>query len=696
MDHADDTPGIKSSSRLVETGTKPTIIGLYGIPGSGKTYLLNQLKEKLSHDSFSFFEGSEVIAELVPGGLESFKEASEDEKSSWRELAINKIRSMCTDRGSIGIVTGHFMFWPKHETSRQEHVCTPADLQTYTHILYLNTPERTIEKRREKDQTRGREAISSSILRRWQEKEKDGLRHACHEHGIIFYVMPPLLPPIEEVVALVRRIVQVSEAEQRAKIELTIDHIVNDHGRLETMLVLDGDKTLATVDTGDLFWQKTDMNDWLRANGKPYTLRTLFSGPLGYTTHGFLQAALLYEELDKRGGFDMLCEYVAFKVLIHHEFVSMAKSLSSYEHVGAVVLTCGLQLVWTKVLEQAGLAHVVKVIGNGRIGDGTIVTPSLKAAVVDRLRTFHHIYTWAFGDSPLDLPMLRAADEAIVVVGPEENRSSTMEAALEGEIIWNRLEARQALLPASTKPRLDTTRLPIIDITDEAFLKTILEQHRSKQAKPIAGTLYVTHATDRAAAKLLMSPMRDASNSGPSLREAHRRAGWYLAMEFLTSAAGIEDHSIPHVQGFQTRGFRLLAESRTTIVALMRGGEPMALGVNDAFPLAMFLHAHEPQDMKAHHFHQDGTVVLVDSVMNSGKTVVQFVRYARKLAPRARVFVLVGVVQSEAIAPHSPVRKALVHDGDISLIALRVSENKFTGRGSTDTGNRLFNTTHVD
>lgn len=31
----------------------------------------------------------------------------------------------------------------------------------------------------------------------------------------------------------------------------------------------------------------------------------------------------------------------------------------------------------------------------------------------------------------------------------------------------------------------------------------------------------------------------------------------------------------------------------------------------------------------------------------------------------------------------------------IEVVTLRLSKNQFTGRGSTDTGNRPFNTTHL-
>jgi hypothetical protein len=66
--------------------------------------------------------------------------------------------------------------------------------------------------------------------------------------------------------------------------------------------------------------------------------------------------------------------------------------------------------------------------------------------MVARLRDIHHMYVWAFGDSVLDLQMLRKADQAIVVVGEEQNRSKTMDAALLNAIDNGGLSAQQALL----------------------------------------------------------------------------------------------------------------------------------------------------------------------------------------------------------------------------------------------------------
>jgi uracil phosphoribosyltransferase len=123
----------------------------------------------------------------------------------------------------------------------------------------------------------------------------------------------------------------------------------------------------------------------------------------------------------------------------------------------------------------------------------------------------------------------------------------------------------------------------------------------------------------------------------------------YLATEFLTELIGVEEYPIPHVQEHSTSGYRLRNEKNTSIVALMRGGEPMAQGVNEAFPSAMFIHANNAEDVKPHHLQEQGTVLLVDSVVNSGKSIVEFVEHIRKLHATIRIVVVAGVVQTQSV-----------------------------------------------
>ncbi|KAH7164929.1 uracil phosphoribosyltransferase [Fusarium sp. MPI-SDFR-AT-0072] len=178
------------------------------------------------------------------------------------------------------------------------------------------------------------------------------------------------------------------------------------------------------------------------------------------------------------------------------------------------------------------------------------------------------------------------------------------------------------------------------------------------------------------------------------LREAHANVGRYLATEYVSELIGLEDYTIPHVQGHQMTGHYLYNEASTSTIALMRGGEPMAFGISDVFPQAMFIHASGAEDVKKHHIEGHSNVILVDSMVNSGKSVIEFIKRVVRLEPNINITVVVGVVQAEAIAEGHLFAKVMRRHS-AGLIALRVSENKFTGTKTTDTGNRLFNTTHL-
>jgi uracil phosphoribosyltransferase/adenylate kinase/phosphoserine phosphatase len=624
-----------------------------------------------------------MIATVVPGGLDAFQKLEEQEKEHWRQLAIDTIRKECTDSGQVAVVAGHFMFWPE-EKEFGWPVYTQNDLDTFTHILYLDAPAEVVAQRRLDDTKRNRPSTSVTHLRRWQQAEKTQLRRLCLDRGILFSLVSPHPTLLEKVSTLLADFRHHTEEYNMSRAESWLgEALAANQGQLEAMLVMDADRTLAAEDTGALFWERVSSSHQSSDEGCP--LNTLFSSPMGYSYTAFRQATLLYEEAADDQEFDALCQDVAMAVTMYPEFKSLLQLVAKQEHVGAVVVTCGLRRVWEKVLEKEGLSKTVKVIGGGRIADGFIVTAAVKAALVACLQNVHQKYVWAFGDSPLDLEMLGKADQAIVVVGEERTRSKTMDTALMNAIDNGGLQARQALLPSTVSPRLDTTKLPLAQLTEHGFIDSVFRR-RSRHA-----TIQVTHATDRNAAKLLMTPMRDAKVAGPALRKAHRRVGWYLATEFLADMIGIEEYPIPHVQGHHTDGYRLAHEQQTSIVALMRGGEAMALGVNEAIPLAMFVHASRPNDIMPHHLHGQHTVVLVDSVVNSGKTVVQFAQHIRNLHATIRIVVVAGVAQAQSV---DYLTQALAHT-ELSLVALRLSHNKFTGRGTTDTGNRLFNTTHL-
>lgn len=669
-----------------KTNDKPVVVGIYGIPGSGKSFLLKQLKERLGEESYEFYEGSKMIETLVPGGLNAFQELDDKDRLKVRKLAIDTIRMECSHKRRTGVVAGHFMFWPEEDTDGHR-VYTSNDLETFSHILYLDIPIDLVERRRLNDSQRLRSPASVDHLRRWQHAEKTELRNLCYQHGILFALVsstPSML--LEKIGNLLNDFRDHTEEANLRRAESRPDSIFtafSSRAQPETVLLMDADRTLTSQDTGKMFWKTLSLAH-PQNNDDP--LKTVFSSQLGYSYTAFRQATLLYEEGADDDEFDVICEKVASMVSIHPEFASLLRQVAEEDHVAAVIVTCGLRHLWDKILAKEGLSEKVKVIGGGRIADGFVMTPSVKTTLASRFRDVHHMYVFAFGDSPLDIGMLSEAHEAVVVVGEETIRSKSMENALQKAIDEGGLRARQVLLPAHASPRLDTNKLPLIQINQEKYIKSILRRRQT--------TFRILDATNRSAAKLLMTPTRDAQVAGPALRTAHGHVGWYLATEFVTDIIGLEEYTIPHVQGHQTNGHRLRYEQQTAIIALMRGGESMAFGVSRAFPLAMFVHATEPSNVKIHHLQKRHNVLLVDSVVNSGKSVVEFIQHIRSLDPTIRIVIVAGTVQANSLT-EGLFSQILEQDTNLSLVALRVSENKFTGSGGTDTGNRLFNTTHI-
>lgn len=661
----------------------PRVIGIYGLPGCGKSYIMDQLKQELGESDFQYFEGSKEISKVTPGGLGEFKKQDEYKQDHWRKLAIDAIKSTCAQTGKTGIVTGHYMFWEDEKKEEASRVCSQADLATYTHILYVNAPLEVTAKQRAEDTKRARSNVSIQHLRRWQEIEIREIHDLCRENNILFATIYPNLKT--KLASLIRDFQCHDENHNRLVAEQIFDKYISpSYDELQTILFFDADKTLAAVDTGTRFWKIHETN-----GGKNDPLSALFQGPLGYSYIAFRQAMLLYEESTNDDEFEAICEEIASQTPLYPGMSSLLRQAENYRRVCSVIVTCGLHCVWEKIIEKAGLSHVVKVVGGGRIKDGFVVTPSVKECLITRAKSVHTAYTWAFGDSPLDLPMMRVAHKPIVVVGEQDSRSKSMKCELLTEIKDNGLQARQVLLPNNTSPPLlDTAKLPVANLTEKSFLDEIFQLH----GRP--GGVRLHHATDSHTAKLLSTPMRDDSIRGPSLQEAHENAGRYLATRYLVELIGTEELAIRHPQGNVVAGYRLLDEERTLIVPLMRGGQSMASGIFKVFPKARLHDAKKPTDVKKEHLKGIVNVILVDSVINSGESMAQFVQHIREVDRAVRIIIVAGVIQDQAVKGCSQLR-AVARSTELTIVALRLSVNKYTGKGTTDTGNRLFNTTYL-
>ena len=161
-----------------------------------------------------------MIVNLVPGGLGAFQKPEEQEKVHWRQLAIDTIGKECANR--VAVVAGNFMFWPEEKEAGQL-VYTRNDLDTFTHILYLDVPPELAAQRCLNDMEKSRGSASINHLRKWQQAEKTQLRHLYYHPSILFSLVSSHPTLLNKVSTLLRDFRYYTEEYNLSRAESKID-----------------------------------------------------------------------------------------------------------------------------------------------------------------------------------------------------------------------------------------------------------------------------------------------------------------------------------------------------------------------------------------------------------------------------------------------------------------------------------------
>lgn len=326
-------------------------IGLYGMPTSGKTFILDKI------DFIDVVVGSRLLREYDP----DFD--SRDEMG--REKDRKAVAQLMMERDTF-IMDGHYAFG-------DETAFTEDEGRMYDVYLYLFvSPE--IIKERMLSSDKNRKYLEYDV-EEWQKREMSGLREYCHKNNKDFYVVdnPPenRFEDVDSIIRFIREIVNGYSCVSFAK--KCADEIIH-KSRSDTILLLDGDKTLTTQDTsGAVFGYKTHLYD-----GNFYT---------GY------QAWKQNEEFG-RYHFEDLKE---IPVPINEKVRSVLTD-DSY------ILTSGHKRVWDYISRQLGISYYC----------GTEMSAETKLYITKRLQEAGK-YVIAYGDGMNDYFMLKQADEGYLV-----------------------------------------------------------------------------------------------------------------------------------------------------------------------------------------------------------------------------------------------------------------------------------------
>ncbi len=193
--------------------------------------------------------------------------------------------------------------------------------------------------------------------------------------------------------------------------------------------------------------------------------------------------------------------------------------------------------------------------------------------------------------------------------------------------------------------------------------------------------MLINHTNDPTIA-LLVDQTRRAENSGPQLAALHRNVGRALARD-VGRGLELELCDITHPTGLPSVGWRLKRQPR--IYAMMRAGLFLAEGIWEMIPEAKLILLHGSESI--HETDTEHPIIIVDSVINSGKSVRALLG---QFAQHENITIVTLVGYEETMA-------ALEGEfPNVSFVAARVSVRTYVGRGSTDTGARLFGTTDLE
>ena len=270
-----------------------------------------------------------------------------------------------------------------------------------------------------------------------------------------------------------------------------------------------------------------------------------------------------------------------------------------------VVLSSGIKDLWSDIANAKNL---------GTIFASPYISADVKYYVVKQLR--EHGYTiFAYGDSKIDLYMLREADKGFLYIGKQISRSLKNE-SLSGLV-------------------------PIYDHS----LVILADEDEEVQA-------------DIAICK------SNSGISGSRLAAAHVRLGEKIGRHIAT----------------------VFPEKNTSILVLERGGRFFGDGVY--MGAGGIFYSMNPKQDDAPVINTE-RVVIVDSVINTGKSIMRIIDELKNYNPGIDVIIAANVIQNEAVELFK----------DYLVFATRLSKNSFvgvnqskqTGKTGPDTADRLFN-----
>lgn len=368
---------------------KPLRIGLYGVSGVGKSYLLDRLNQYAN--SVLTLDGSAAIDQVCEGGLSTFKKLDAIGKYGIRCKSIAKLNQQFMADGRHMIVSGHYSFLTP---AGYEIAWTEADASFYDLIFILQCSSELHFQRCNSDLSKNRN-FSRMQLDKWREFEHNELQSICEASAIPFYTLSADLSQEQLLQCVVSMISdEVINAVSNELIE-----------QFDSVILCDCDGTLNTDDILDY------SNDSALSFKK---ISNIFKDYDGYSPEAFFSVSQYIDSLENG---DIVEDMLArANVLQPHKLIvdelELIRKTNNVNGVkdALVLLSSGFPSAWDNPCLNSSV-----VLGGASFNRfGCVLTDGHKTQLAKRL-TEQDVLVISFGNSSSDFGMLGKSSFAFFI-----------------------------------------------------------------------------------------------------------------------------------------------------------------------------------------------------------------------------------------------------------------------------------------
>ena len=378
-------------------------IAIYGISGSGKTYLSEYLSKNDS--GFYFFAGSEFLIKQSEHEKLPFAQLSDKKKTFYRHKYIEECKILPKKLNKHIITDAHYSFYKNGEF---EISFLDIEQTAYDFYLYLDTDSTLIQERLLQRQKERKKEYTIEEIEEWKEFEKKELKQILNKYNKELVIIDS--SDIDQITTFIRDYTALPiYNDPTLQISTFIKKNIDTINQYNNIILVDCDKTLSYRDMTTLIYKDLglDFN----------VLRYIFRNN-NYTSFSFYL-------------FSQYCSSIPYDTFQEAAHSIMNSNLNLFsplwnelqnEKYLVIGVTAGIYEVWNEIF-KSNMESILLLGGIHKDNQEYVVTQHFKGLLCSILRNTYNKNIIAIGDSLIDYDMLIEADNSFLVAHTKLNNS---------------------------------------------------------------------------------------------------------------------------------------------------------------------------------------------------------------------------------------------------------------------------------